>query len=252
MPNSWEAKSSWRSWADTPVRWGGPAVGIAVNNLVTFSSEPDVELLYAIPVFGLCAVGGVLLADLIAHPAASGVRSAEVTPRRIRDHIPRGLTASLGVQAVLLTALLVVAVATASTDTAGRAGRALSMSCRGQIQTTGPWPGAYYAWPVLGGLVIGTVVCALVLRRITVRAASDDQRRISSRATVGAWGLLVAAPLFAVSLTMAVALQSLTCGRWAENMTLGGLGLTAFVSALTAGWTLGALLLPQAHVREQS
>ncbi|MFF3459280.1 hypothetical protein ACFYXH_34180 [Streptomyces sp. NPDC002730] len=249
MSTSPETNTSWRNWVDAPVRWSGLIVGVLVGKTVTFSSEADVDLLYAIPVLGICAVAGVLAADLIAHPAGSGVRQAMVAPRRIRDHIPRGLTAALAVQAVLLPSLLAIAVATSATDSAGHAGRALAMTCRGRHQLIGPWPGPYYAWPVLVGLVVGTLVCGPALRRITMRSASDDQRRIRARAIVGAWGMLVAAPLFAVSLTMATAVLSLSCGGWMESVSLWGLGITAFASALTAGCSLGALLLPQAHIK---
>ncbi|MER7664628.1 hypothetical protein [Streptomyces sp. NPDC096193] len=251
MSTTPEFRTDWRSRLDTPVRWTGLAAGVVVNKLVTFSPESDVDLLYAIPVLGICAVGGVVLADVVAHPVARGVRQASVAPRRIRDHIPRGLAWTLLVQALLLVLLLIVAVATASTDAAGHAGRAVAAACGGPDQLVGPWPGPYYAWPVLGGLTVGTAVCAATLRRITMRAADDEQRRVRARATVGAWGLLTAAPLFAVSLTMATAMLSLSCGGWMETVSLWGLGIVAFVSALTAGWCLGALLLPQAHIAER-
>ncbi|MFF7200293.1 MULTISPECIES: hypothetical protein [unclassified Streptomyces] len=246
-----EFRTDWRNWIDTPVRWTGLAAGVVVNNLVTFSPESDVDLLYAIPVLGICAVGGVLLADVVAHPAARGVRQASAAPRRIRDHVPRGLSSTLLVQALLLVVLLVVAVATASTDATGHAGRAVAVACDGRDQLVGPWPGPYYAWPVLGGLAVGTVVCAATLRRITMRAADDERRRIRARATVGAWGLLTAAPLFAVSLTMATAMLSLSCGGWMETVSFWALGIVAFVSVLTAGWCLSALLLPQAYIKER-
>lgn len=252
MPHVLEAENGWRSWIETPVRWGGLVVGVAVDRVVTFSPESDVDLLYAVPVFGLCGVGGVLLADLLVHRAAGGVRQAEITPRRVRDHVPRGLTMSLGVQALLLTVLLVLCLGMASPGAADQAGGALSRSCHGATQIVGPWPGASYARPAFGGLVVGTAVCALVLRRVTLRAASDEQRRTRARATIGAWGLLVAVPLFAVSSTMALAVLALACGGPVESVIVWGLGLTAFVSAMTAGWALGALLLPQAHIQERS
>lgn len=251
MSDSLVTVRSWRSWADAPLRWAGPLVGIGVGRSVTFSSDDDVDLLYAIPVFGLCSVAGVLLADLVAHPRRRGVREAAVVRRRVRDQIPRALAGSLAVQAVLLVVLLAVAVVTASADGAGRAGRALVESCQGDTYVTGPWPGPYYAWPVLGGLVVGTVVGGLTLRRVTARAGDDARRRVRSRVTVGAWGVLVAAPLFAVSSTMAVAVFSLPCGGWAADLGAVGLAAVAFVSAMTAGWCLVALLVPRVHIEER-
>ncbi|MFC8830204.1 hypothetical protein ACFT9I_33315 [Streptomyces sp. NPDC057137] len=251
MSNSLVPVRSWRAWADAPLRWAGPLVGIGINQVVTFSSDSDVDLLYAIPVFGLCSVAGVLLADLVVHPRRRGVWEAVVVRRRVRDQIPRALAGSLGVQAVLLVVLLGVAVGTASTDGAGRAGRALVERCQGDTYVVGPWPGPYYAWPVLGGLVVGSVVCALTLRRVTARAGDDDRRRVRARVTVGAWGVLVAAPLFAVSSTMAVAVFSLPCGGRAGDLGAVGLAGVAFVSAMTAGWCLVALLVPRVHIEER-
>lgn len=171
--------------------------------------------------------------------------------RRVRDQIPRALAGSLVVQAVLLVVLLGIAVGTASVDGAGRAGRALVESCQGGTYVTGPWPGPYYAWPVLGGLGAGSVVCGLTLRRVTARAGDDERRRVRARVTVGAWGVLVAAPLFAVSSTMAVAVFSLPCGGWAGDLGAVGLASVAFVSAMTAGWCLVALLVPRVHIEER-
>ncbi|WP_329381337.1 hypothetical protein [Streptomyces sp. NBC_01716] len=251
MPNSLDPVRSWRDRVDAPLRWAGPVVGVGISQVVTFSPEPDVDLLHAIPVFGLCSVAGVLLADLVAHPRRRGVREAGVVRRRVRDQVPRALAGSLGVQAVLLVILLAVSVATASADEAGRVGRALAGSCQGRTYVIGPWPGPYYAWPVLGGLGGGSVVCALTLRRVTARAGDDARRRVRARVTVGAWGVLVAAPLFAVSSTMAVAVHTLPCGGRATDLGALGLASVAFVSAVSAGWCLVALLVPRAHIEER-
>ncbi|WP_329035917.1 hypothetical protein OIE71_23790 [Streptomyces sp. NBC_01725] len=251
MSDSGVPVRSWRDWADAPLRWAGPLAGLGINQAVAFSSEPDVNLLYAIPVFGLCSVAGVLLADLVVRPRQRGVREAGVVRRRVRDQIPRALAASLGAQAVFLVVLLAVSVATASADEAGRVGRALAGSCQGDAYVVGPWPGPYYAWPVLGGLGAGSVVCALTLRRVTARAGDDGRRRVRARATIGAWGVLVAAPLFAVSSTMAVALYTLPCGGWVIGLGAVSLTIVAFVSAVTAGWCLVAMLVPRAHIEER-
>lgn len=240
---------AWRARLDTPVRWAGAATGLTVNALVSFSPDPDVDLLYGFPVFGLCVMAGVFTADVIARPSPGRTRVAEVTPRRIRDYLPRFLTVALATQAAVLLALLIVATATGSADADGRSGRALSVTCPKGPQLLSPWPGPYYAWPALGGLALGTVACALLLRRVTARSGSDDQRRTSVRAAVGAWGVLVTAPLFAVSLTMGVVVLSLSCAGEVKYVALWGLAVTALTAALTACHCLGVLLLPQAYIK---
>lgn len=141
---------AWRARLDTPVRWAGAATGLTVNALVSFSADPDVDLLYGFPVFGLCVMAGVFTADVIARPSPGRLRVAEVTPRRIRDYLPRFLTAALATQAAVLLALLIVATATGSADADGRSGRALSVACPkgtrcsrpGQAPTTPGQPSA--------------------------------------------------------------------------------------------------------------
>lgn len=240
---------AWRARPDTPVRWAGAATGLTVNALVSFSPESDVDLLYGFPVFGLCAMGGVFAADVIARPSPGRLRVAEVAPRRIHDNLPRFLTAALATQAVVLLVLLIVAATTASADADRRSGRALSVTCPEGTQLLSPWPGPHYAWPALGGLALGTIACALLLRRVTARCGSDDQRRTNIRAAVGAWGVLVTAPLFAVSLTMGVVVLSLSCAGGMKDVALWGLAITALTSALTACHCLGVLLLPQAYIK---
>ncbi|WP_240136384.1 hypothetical protein [Streptomyces sp. MUM 178J] len=237
---------------DTALRWAGAVVGIAVNIPVSFHPDSDVDLLYAFPVFGLCVMAGVFAGDAVTAPKPGRLRTASVTPRRVRDFLPRPLTASIAAQAVILLLLLAFAVATATADADGRPGRALAVQCPAGDQLLSPWPGSSYAWPGLGGLVLGTAVCALLLRRITARPATDDQRRIRARTAIGAWGVLVTAPLFAVSLTMGVVALSLSCAGALKAVALWGLGATAFLAALTACHCLCVLLLPQAYTRARS
>ncbi|MFF3291573.1 hypothetical protein [Streptomyces sp. NPDC003023] len=242
-------EDTWRTWIDTLVRWAGAAAGIAVGVFVDFSPEPDVQLLYAFPVFGLSVMAGVLVADLIARPGRDWIRVAEVTPRRVRDRIPRALTLFVTAQTAILTVLVVISATTASADSKGRSGRALAVECPAGSQLLSPWPGLYYAWPALGGVALGTLACALLLRRVTLRPQPEDQRRVQARAAVGAWGVLVTAPLFAVSSTMAVVVLSLACGGAAKLAALAALALTAFTSALTGCHCLGVLLIPTAYTK---
>jgi hypothetical protein len=165
--------------------------------------------------------------------------------------VPRFLTAALAGQAVVLLGLLIAGVTMSSPDAAGRSGRALSVTCPADSQLLSPWPGPYYAWPILGGLGLGTVACALLLRRVTARSWSDDHRRMSARAAVGAWGVLVSAPLFAVSLTIGVVVLSLTCAGGWRNVAVCGLAVTAVIAVMTACHCLNVLLLPQVYLKDR-
>ncbi|MFE4416590.1 hypothetical protein [Streptomyces sp. NPDC056817] len=244
-----ENGDSWRQSLETLVRWTGAAAGLTVNALVSYGSESDVDLLYKFAVFGLCVMASAFAADALARRNPGRLRVASMTPRRIRDYVPRALTVALTVQAAVLLVLLVVAVATASPDEAGRSGHALSVTCPAGAQVLSPWPGPHYARPALGGLALGTVVGALLLRRITAGSGSDDQRLAGARAAIGAWGVLVCAPLFGVSLTMGVVVLSLACGGVMKAAALWGLAITALVSAVTAGHCLCVSLLPQAYAK---
>ncbi|WP_405612085.1 hypothetical protein [Streptomyces sp. NBC_01508] len=184
MSNSLVPVRSWRTWADAPVRWAGPLVGLAINRGVTFSPEPDVDLLYAVPVFGLCSVAGVLLLSgvHVRHRSLAGAVLRVAGPRWARRRERR-----------------------LCGDPAAR-------------HRAGGW-----------------------------RRAAAGRGRV----TVGAWGVLVATPLFAVSSTMAVAVYTLPCGGRASDLGAVGLGIVAFLSVLTAGWCLVALLVPRVHIEER-
>ncbi|MFD3883134.1 hypothetical protein [Streptomyces microflavus] len=249
MPAVARTGGTWRAGLDASVRWAGAAAGLAVNALFTFSAEPDVNLLYGFPVFGLCVMAGLFAADTIAREETRWLRAADVAPRRIWDYAPRLLTTALAAQAVALLALLLIAIAMASADAEGRPRRALSITCPAGTYLLSPWPGPHYVWPVLGGLALGTGACALLLRRITAYSGDDDQRRISARATVGAWGVLVSAPLFAVSATMGLGALSVPCGGATNSLAISGLALGVLIAAMTAGHCLCVLLLPQAYVK---
>ncbi|WP_433544170.1 hypothetical protein ACQPZG_02970 (plasmid) [Streptomyces sp. CA-294286] len=237
---------------ESSVRWVGAVAGLAVNALVTFSSESDVDLLYGFAVFGLCVMGGVYATDVLARPGPGRLRVADITRRRIRDYVPRGLTVSLVVQAVVLLVLLAVAAATATADATGRPGRALTATCSTGTYLHAPWPGPHYLGPALGGLAVGTVACALLLHRVTTRSGDDALRRANARATVGAWGVLVTAPLFAVTVTTGQALLGVPCGGTMRAAAMAGLLVSAAVSALSAGHCLGVLLLPQVYLKARS
>ncbi|MCX3064026.1 hypothetical protein [Streptomyces beihaiensis] len=201
-----------RTRADRWARLGGPAAGVLLSVWVGENTGSlGVGLLSAIPAFGLCAVGGVLLGEYVTARPRGPVRTAGLAPRRVRDHVPPRLTAVLVVEAVLLVVLLGVTTALGSADDMGRAGRELSMTCSGVTEAYGPWPGSFYAGPVLASVALASLACGYALRRITRRAGEDQERRERASAITAAWGLAVSVPLAGAALTAAGALRGMSC-----------------------------------------
>ncbi|KUN90943.1 hypothetical protein AQJ67_43165 [Streptomyces caeruleatus] len=99
------------------------------------------------------------------------------------------------VEVSLLVALPVTATAIGSPDDRDRAGRALTMTCHGVTESHDPWPGSFYAGPVLASLAVGTGACGYALRHITRRPRDEQERRTRALAITAAWGLLISAPL---------------------------------------------------------
>ncbi|UKY51251.1 hypothetical protein [Streptomyces inhibens] len=231
-------------------RWAGLAAGVVVaSQLATVGQDLGVGILYAIPAFGLCAVGGVLLGDALTPRPKEAVRTAGLAPRRIPDHLPPRMARLLLGQAALLVVLLTAAAAVASPDDLGRAGRSLSVACQGRTEAASPWPGLYYGLPVLLSLALGSAACGWALRRIAHRPGEEQQRRDRALAITAAWGLLVAVPLAGTAVTAAGSLSKLTCdglpgtaGQW----LLYPVGLVALVTAM---WCLCTVAAPRATRR---
>ncbi|MGW1587918.1 hypothetical protein [Streptomyces sp. NPDC002386] len=230
---------------DRYARYTGLAVGVLAAWLLSPLRDGD-GVLYAIPAFGLCAVGGVLLGDALTPPARGAVRVAGLTPRRVRDCVPPRMTLLLLVLAVALVALLVIAGAVAAPDDLGRAGRQLTLTCRGVTEGRGPWPGFYYGAPMLGALAIATVACGWSLRRIATRTGDERSRRDRSLAIVAAWGIVVSTSLLGAASTASGALSGMTCdgavGAVAEAILLP----LALVSLVAAPWMLFTVCSPRA------
>ncbi|MER6184388.1 hypothetical protein [Streptomyces sp. NPDC001652] len=239
------ARSSSRAPLDRYSRWTGLAVGVVAARLLSPLTGDD-GILYAIPVFGLCAVAGVLVGDALTGPRRGAVRTAGLTPRRVRDHVPPRMTWLLLGLASALVAMLAVTTAVASPDDLGRAGRALTLTCRGVTESAAPWPGFYYSLPMLVSLAVSTVACGWSLRRIATRPGDEQSRRDRTLAIVAAWGLVVSSSLLGVASTVSGALMSTTCDGTlgtVANWAVWPLGLIALIMA---PWCLFTIASPQA------
>ncbi|MGW3494213.1 hypothetical protein [Streptomyces sp. NPDC001020] len=233
---------------DRSTRWAGLLIGLIAGQLVAYGlgGGEGLGILYAIPVFGLCAVAGVLVGDALTARPQGRVRTAGLAPRRVRDCLPPRLTRLLLVQAAILVVLLAVAAAVASPDDQGRAGRWLTLSCQADgTASYGPWPGLYYGLPLLVSVAVSTAACGWSLARIARRSCDERTRQERTRAIVAAWGLTVAAPLLGAAATASGALTSIGCAG-ATGLVLGRVLWPVAVSALISFlWCLFTVISPQ-------
>lgn len=240
------ARPSSRAPLDRYARWTGLAAGFLAARLLSPLTGVD-GILYAIPAFGLCAVAGVLVGDALTGPRRGAVRTAGLTPRRVRDYVPPRMTWLLLGLAAALVLTLAAATAVASRDDLGRAGRALTLTCRGMTESASPWPGFYYAAPMLSCLAVSTVACGWALRRIATRPGDDPARRDRTLAIVAAWGLVVSSSLFGVASTASGALMSTACDGTVGTLANWALWPLALVSLLVAPWCLFTIASPRAR-----
>jgi hypothetical protein len=236
--------------ADYYARWCGLAAGVFAGHAVASLDDGlGVGILYSIPTFGLCAVAGVLVSGALTPPPQGAVRTAGLTPRRVRDYVPRRMTPLLLGQAAVLVILLVVAAAVASPDDMGRAGRSLTATCHGVTQAAGPWPGLFYGLPVLASLACSTVACGWSLSRIARRPGDEQTRHDRALAITAAWGLLVSAPLLGTASSASGALMNLTCDGTPGTIANWLLYPVALISLVTVPWCLVSIASPRAARR---
>ncbi|MGW1093317.1 hypothetical protein ACWD4L_45915 [Streptomyces sp. NPDC002596] len=238
--------------ADRYLRWAGLLIGAVAARAVGhgLDADEDVGILYAIPVFGLCAVAGVLAGDALTARPRGDVRTAGLTPRRVRDYVPPRMTLLLLGQAGVLVVLLAVAAVLASPDDMGRAGRILTVTCPdGRTASTGPWPGLFYGLPVLASFAVSTAGCLWSLTKIARRPGDEKTRRDRALAVVAAWGLLVSAPLLGAASTASGALMDMTCDGTVGRLATWVLWPTALAALVTVAWCLFTVISPKARVR---
>ncbi|MGW3206511.1 hypothetical protein [Streptomyces sp. NPDC001135] len=240
-----------RAPVDRYARWTGLATGALAAAQLSALDHGD-GVLYAIPAFGLCAVAGVLVGDALTAPARGTVRTAGLAPRRVRDYVPPRMTPLLAVLAVALVALLATAGAVASPDDMGRAGRELTLACRGTTEGHGPWPGLSYGLPMLASLAVATGACGWSLRRIATRPGDEQSRRDRSLAIVAAWGIVVSTSLLGAASTASAALTSMTCDGTAGTAANVVLLPLALISLVTAPWMLLTVCSPRAGWRSRA
>jgi hypothetical protein len=202
----------------------------------------------AAPALSLCVLAGVVAGEAGGYGAAGASRSASLVARSWRAYLPHPAAEWVAGLAALLLVLLIGASAAGSPDDAGRAGRALTISCgeptAGSLAASSqtPWPGVFYSVPIGLAAVLGLSAAGMVLLRIARRprpdaalAPLDDAlRRRSAKLVVAAAGLLVSTSVAGVALTAGSALTGTGCGSgWLRPLgwIVMGIGAVGFVAA---------------------
>ena len=232
----------------------GLVAGIVAAGLIADTGGLGRGPMLAAPALGLCLILGTLAGELAAKPPGGPIRGASLETRRIRHYLPRFSTSLAATLSVITVGLLTVTVATASADDLGRPGRTLStFSPDGMVrQSTSPWPGWFYAWPILAALAVALVLSALVLHRIVrrgrpgldpaTRAVDEAQRAHSARVVTAAYGLCVALPLSGIALIAAGTVKNSDhLPAWGMTAPPALIGV-AFLAAGSAIWYLAELL----------
>ncbi|MET7714892.1 hypothetical protein [Streptomyces sp. NPDC005407] len=253
MLDAHRPESRLRAHADRYARWAGLAVGVVaaplwatidITNYGISSFDAGVPLVSFVTAFGLCAVGGVLLGDTLTPHPRDAVRTASLTPRRVRDHVPPRITLLLLLQAVFLVALVGTGDALGTQDAMNRAIGAHD-GCDGTEAPVIFWPGMFHGSQILGSLAIGTVACAWALRRVARRAGDDQQRRDRSWAIIAAWGVLVSTQLSLVVLMIHTYLTHSNCVGMMGTITSLAIYPLGLVSLITLAWSLFTVVVPR-------
>ncbi len=242
----------------------GAVVGCVVGAYVVAEDTLGLGLLLSAPVAALGLLLGVLLAELVVRPPEGPRRSASLTGRRATDYVPRRLGAAVLATGATLLALASVTSALGSPDDLGRPGRWLTHACSAvETSSRGPWPGAYYAGPLLLLVGAGVLLALLVLRTTVARppllpndapgavfvpaqavAADHELRAQAARAVVAGLGVLLALPLAGTSALAASAVAgTVGCAPdWWAAAAAGLLVVTALAGAVLV-WCVSVLLL---------
>ena len=243
-----------RDAARTTRRWrlGGLVVGIGVAAVVAEQGALGRGLLLAAPLCALCILAGVVVGELRVTAPRGPVRSAALEIRRVRDYLPRRLTAVVASATALLALVLGLTTATGSADDVGRAGRSFARRCNAVSGgSTGPWPGSYYSVPLAIVVLSGLLLAGFAIWRVVQRprqgedtTVDDGLRRQAAEAVTAACGLLVSVPFAGVALISASALGNHVCPPGGSSVAVVALLLLVPALVVLAAWCVGVLIAP--------
>lgn len=236
-------------------RWAGLVVGVVAALVVLGSGSLGVGVLLSAPALGLGVLLGVVVGELLgSRVPRERLRVAALEVRRVRDYLPRPLTATVATSGALLLVLLAVTTAMAAPDDMARPGRTLFRRCSAAMgQRHGPWPGSFYSVPLVVVLAAGAASALLALRVVVLRprssgpddlAQDDAWRRRSVTAVVGSLGVLVALPLAGVAFLAAAGLAGIDCRPAWWTAAAWVLGAAVPGALAVATWSALAIVAP--------
>ena len=207
-------------------------------------------------VLGAGVLLGTIAGELTARPAVGIRRSAAVETRTLRAILPRGRAVVLAVSTALLAGALAIGGAWGSADELGRAGRVLSERCTvvdpqlGAVVmggSRGPWPGSFYAVPLVVALLVLAGLVALALRAIVNRPRPElDSRGLDTMLRCWSVGNVLTAAtvtvlgtLGPVALLMLGALSGMRCDGGVAQTVVAW--TAAVVGPLATGAAFGLL-----------
>lgn len=211
-------------------------------------------------VLGAGVLLGTVVGEITARPRIGVVRSAVIETRTVGGSLPRGRAILLGVVTAVLLVLLGAGSAWGAADDLGRAGRAFAVTCTtlvdGVPSTVGsartPFPGSFYAGPLLAGLLgvglLTVAALAAVARRPRPtpgsRGLDSVLRRWSNSTVLSAATFAVLGTLGPVAVFFGTAMLDPACPLGAAQVALRAVALVVGPLAIVgAGASLGALLV---------
>jgi hypothetical protein len=243
--------------AENRARIGGLVLGAIIAVALTRWDSLGRGILLAAPAAALVVALAVGIGQLLVRPRATPLRTASLQPRRIRDYAPRWPSYAVLTTAGYLLAVLITTTVLASPDDQGRPGRSISVTGPSCTHSSGPWPGSFYAAPILLAIVMGLLVTLPALRYVAVRprlidavttSVDDALRRRAAHVLIAAMGVLITVPALGVEATVASRLTGIATGSCAASAWWPVAGRVVAVTTLpTLGvlvWCVGVLLRP--------
>jgi len=245
------------------LRLAGLVTGILAAVSLTIGREPGVGPALSVAALVALLSAGLVAADrTVARPDTTGVRTARLVRRRLVDVVPLGPAIGVVPLVVALSGLLSVTSVASTPHTHSdftppnpNDGRHIGCLSGGMTQS-GPWPGWFYAIPVLTTVGVAIVVAVVALRGVLARPvvesaalSGDDYRRRTASAIVAALGVVVAVPLAgAAYFTYSVLGQPLVCDEPVVQETRPWLVALIIIAAAAGAYYAARLVFPPAAV----